>query len=84
MLSEHTTVVPQTLPRGTGKNRTHPKDRGAVQGVVGPIECSLAFEVVAAETRLSLAEQQLQGCVPEMGAAPDEDVRRLETELGAR
>ena len=45
-----------------------PKDRGAEQGDVdGPLECRLAFRMVAAETRGRVAAQQATGNLPWIG-----------------
>ena len=45
-----------------------PKDRGAEQGDVdGPLECSLALGMVAAEARLHVAVQQAARTLPWIG-----------------
>ena len=56
-----------------------PKDRGAEQGDVdGPLECSLALGMVAAETRGSIAARQAAGTLPWIGVNdPAEEQRRL-------
>ena len=46
------------------------------------LECSLDLRMVAAETRLNLAEQHSHGRTPWVDAAGDKDVRRLQTEFG--
>ena len=53
---------------------------GAEQGNVdGPLECSVAVGMVAAEARLLEAGQQSAGSVPWFGASSSEEVRRCNT-----
>ena len=48
-----------------------PKDRGAEQGDVdGPLGCSLALGMVAAEARLSMTEQQFRDASRRRERAP--------------
>ena len=62
-----------------------PKDRGAEQGDVdGPLECSLALGMVAAETRRRVAAQQASGSRPWIGVDDPSDVQRLQAEHAVR
>ena len=62
-----------------------PKDRGAEQGDVdGPLKCSLALGMVAAETRGRVAALQASGGLPWIGADDPSDVQRLQTEHAVR
>ena len=62
-----------------------PKDGGAEQGDVdGPVECSLALEMVAAETRGSIAARQAAGTLRWIGVNDPAEGRRLQTETPAR
>ena len=55
-----------------------PKDRGAEQGDVdGPLECSLALRMVAAETEERIAAQQAAGSLPWIGVADESELQRL-------
>ena len=61
------------------------KDRGAEQGDVhGPVECSLASGMVAAEARLRIAEQQVAGPLPLIGTHEPGDAERLPDEQRSR
>ena len=61
-LSKHTTAAGHVEQEGIPPM---PKDRGAEQGDVdGPLECSLAVGMMAAETRRRVAGQQAVGSLP--------------------
>ena len=56
-----------------------PKDRGAEQGDVdGPLECSLALGMVAAEARRRVAAQQAAGSLPCIGVDDSSEEDRLQ------
>ena len=56
-----------------------PKDRGAGQGDVdGPLECSLALGMVAAETRGSIGARQAAGTLPWIGLNDSAEEQRLQ------
>ena len=58
-----------------------PKDRGAEQGDVdGPLECSLALGMEAAETRERVAAQQASGTLLWIGVDGPSDVQRWQAE----
>ena len=58
-----------------------PKDRGAEQGDVdGPLECSLALGMVAAEARGSIAARQAAGTLPWIGVNHSAEEQRLQAE----
>ena len=58
-----------------------PKHRGAEQGDVdGPLECSLALGMVAAETRGRVAAQQASGNLPWVGVITPSEIHRLQAE----
>ena len=62
-----------------------PKDRGAEQGDVGgPLECSLALGMVAAETRGSTAARQPAGTLPWIGVDDSAEEQRLQADHAAR
>ena len=62
-----------------------PKDRGAEQGDVdGPLECSLALGLVAAETRGSMAARQAAGTLPWIGVNDPAEEQRLQADHAAR
>ena len=62
-----------------------PKDRGAEQGDVdGPLECSLASGLVAAETRGSIAARQAAGTLPWVGVNDPAEEQRLQANHAAR
>ena len=62
-----------------------PKDRGAEQGdVFGPLECSLALGMVAAETRGRVAAYQATGNLPWIGVDDPADVHRLQADRAVR
>ena len=62
-----------------------PKDRGAKQGDVdGPLECGLALEMVAAETRRRIAAQQAAGSLPWIGVGDDAELQRLQADHAVR
>ena len=63
-----------------------PKDRGAEQGDEdGPLECSLALGMVAAETRGRVAAQQASGSNPWIGVDdPSEPPPRLQADHAVR
>ena len=62
-----------------------PTTRGAEQGDVdGFLECSLALVMVAAEARLSTAEQQFQVRLPWTGAGSAEHIQRIRSDLFAK
>ena len=61
-----------------------PKDRGAEQGDVdGPLECSLALGMVAAETR-GRAAQQASGSLTWIGVDDLPETQRLQAEHAAK
>ena len=56
-----------------------PKDRGAEQGDVdGPLECSFALGMVAAETRMRVAAQQAACTLPWVGVVDPLEEQRLQ------
>ena len=58
-----------------------PKDRGAEPGDVdGPLECSLALGIVAAETRLRVAAPRAARTLPGIGIDDPVEKRRLQAE----
>ena len=64
-----------------------PKDLGAGQGDVdGPLECSLALGMVAAETRRRVAAQQVAGSLPWIGVddLAEEQLLRADHATGVR
>ena len=62
-----------------------PKDRGAEQGDVdGPLECSLALGMAAAEARGNFAARQAAGTLPWIGVNDRAEVQRLQAEDAAR
>ena len=62
-----------------------PKDRGAEQGDVdGPLECSLALGIVAAEVRGNIAARQAAGTLSWIGVNDPADVQRLQADYAAR
>ena len=62
-----------------------PKDRGAEQGDAdGPLECSLALGMVAAETWGRVAARQASGSLPRIGVDDPSDVQRLQAERAVR
>ena len=62
-----------------------PEDRGAEQGDVdGPLECSLALGIVAAETRGSTAVRQAAGTLPWTGVNYPAEEQRLQADHAAR
>ena len=62
-----------------------PKDRGAEQGDVdGPLECSLALGMVAAETRGRVAAQQASGSLPWIGVDDPSGLQRLQADCAVR
>ena len=62
-----------------------PKHRGAEHGDVdGPMECSLALGMVAAETRGSIAARQAAGTVPWVGVTDPAEEQRLQADHAAR
>ena len=62
-----------------------PKDRGAEQGDVdGPLECSLAAGLVAAETRGSTAARQAAGTLPWVGVNDPAEEQRLQADHAAK
>ena len=62
-----------------------PKDRGAQQGDVdGPLECSLALGLVAAETCGRVALQQASGSFPWIGVDDPSDLPRLQAKHTAK
>ena len=61
------------------------KDRGVEQGDVdGPLECSLALGMVAAEARGSVAARQAAGTLPWIGVNDFADEQRLQGDHAAR
>ena len=62
-----------------------PKDRGTGQGDVdGPLECSLALGLVAAETRMCVATEQAVGSLPWIGVTDDVELQRLRADHATR
>ena len=62
-----------------------PKDRGAEQrDVDGPLECSLALGMVAAETRGSIVARQAAGTVPWIGVNDPAEEQRLRADHATR
>ena len=62
-----------------------PKDRGAEQGDVnGPLECSPALGMVAAETRRRVAAQQASGSLPWIIVDDPSELQRLQAEHTAK
>ena len=62
-----------------------PKDRGAEQGDVGgPLECSLALGMVAAEARGSIAAPQAAGTLLWIGVNDSAEEQRLQADHAAR
>ena len=62
-----------------------PNDRGAEQGDVdGPLQCSLALGIEAAETRWGLAAQQAAGSLPWIGVDDPSERQRLQADHAAR
>ena len=62
-----------------------PKDRGAEQGDVdGPLECSLALGMVAAEARGSIPPRQAAGTLPWIGVNDPAEELRLQADHAAR
>ena len=62
-----------------------PKDRGAEQGDVdGPLECSLALGMVAAEARGRIAAQQAAATLPWIGVNDSTEEQRLQADHAAR
>ena len=58
-----------------------PKDRGVEQGDVdGPLECSLALGMVAAEARLHISHQQAARTLPCFGTDDPVEEQRLQAE----
>ena len=62
-----------------------PKDRGAEQGDVdGPLECSLALGMVAAETQESIVARQAAGTLPWIGVDDSAEEQRLQADHAAK
>ena len=62
-----------------------PQDRGAEQGDVDEqLKCSLAFGMVAAETRGSIAARQAAGTLPCIGVNDPSEEQRLQADHAAR
>ena len=62
-----------------------PRDRGAEQGDVdGPLECSLALGMMAAEARMCVAVQQAARTFPWIGTHDPADAGRLQDEQHSR
>ena len=61
------------------------KDRGAEQGDVdGPLECSLALGMVAAETRGRVLAQQASRSLPWIGCEDFSEAQRLQADHAVR
>ena len=59
--------------------------RGAEQGDVdGPLECSLALGMMAAETRMCMAAEQAAGSLPWIGATDDAELQQLRPDHATR
>ena len=62
-----------------------PKDRGAEQGDVdGPLECSLALGMAAAESRMRMAAEQAAGSRPWVCVADDAELQQLRADHATR
>ena len=62
-----------------------PKERGAEQeDVDGPLACSLALGLVAAEARGRVVAQQASGSLPWIGVDDPSDLQRLQAEHAVR
>ena len=62
-----------------------PKDRGAELGDVdGPLECSLALGMAAAETRRRVAARQAAGSLPWIGVEDKLEEQRLQADHATR
>ena len=62
-----------------------PKDQGAEQGLVdGPLQCSLAPGMVAAETRGSIDARQAAGTLPWIGVNDPAEEQRFQADHAVR
>ena len=88
-LPEHTSAVAwkhRSLPHVEQEGLSPmPKDRGGGQGdVAGPLECSLALGIVAAETRERVPVQQASGSLLCIGVDDPSGIPRVQAEHTAK